>query len=73
MESEKVHLPIIKKNTDAPVASRSRYGAPVAIVLYCLNPDFGYYRGVTCAPAPNGGAGMAQGGTPVRVRRQGLS
>jgi len=41
MENEKVHLPIIKKNTDAPGASRRRYGALVAIVLYCPNPDFG--------------------------------
>jgi hypothetical protein len=41
MESEKVHLPIIKKTTDAPGASPRRYGAPVAIVLEYLNPDLG--------------------------------
>ena len=41
MESEKVHLPIIKKNTDAQGALPRRNGAPIAIVLYYLNTDFG--------------------------------
>jgi len=40
MESEKVHLPMIK-NADASGASPRGYGLPVAIVLYYLNPDFG--------------------------------
>jgi|GEM_PF-3273501 len=60
MESEKVHLPMIE-NADAPGASPHRYGAPVAIVLYYLNPDFGNTE-ESHAPPPPMGAWLAQGG-----------
>jgi hypothetical protein len=40
MEGEKVHLPMIEKR-HAPGASPRRFEAPVAIVQYYLNRDFG--------------------------------
>jgi len=56
-----VHLPVTKKTLTLGASPR-RYGAPVAIVLYYLNPDFGYYREIACTPVPNGGQGWRKGG-----------
>jgi hypothetical protein len=55
------HFVIGSKNADASGVSPRHSGAPVARVLYYLNRDSGYYRGIACAPAPDGGRAGLRG------------
>ncbi len=48
------------ENGDAPGASPRRYGAPITIVLYYLDRNFGNTEEFHVPPPPMG-AGLAQG------------